>query len=213
MQSLALPHIQHLLVVYAAYLLATASPGPSNMAIMGMAMSRGRLPALVLASGVITGSIFWAVLAATGLSAVLATYAHALTAIRIGGGLYLLYLGWKSARAALSPSQPVPAEAAGRMDVGRLYRRGLLMHLSNPKSILAWIAIMSLALRPDMPTVVLPMIIAGCALLGIIVFCGYALVFSTQPMVRLYQRTRRYVEGALALFFGFAGLKLLISRA
>lgn len=212
MQSLALEHVQHLLVVYAAYVLATASPGPSNMAIMGMAMSRGRLPALVLASGVITGSIFWAMLAATGLSAVLATYAHALTAIRIGGGLYLLYLGWKSARAALAPTPPAVAEATDGVDFGRIYRRGLLMHLSNPKSILAWIAIMSLALRPDMPAVVLPMIIAGCALLGIIVFGGYALIFSTQPMVRLYQRVRRVVEGALALFFGLAGLKLLVSR-
>ncbi|QCI68981.1 LysE family translocator [Phreatobacter stygius] len=206
--------VQQIALVYAAYVIATASPGPSNMAIMGVAMSRGRVPALVLAAGVISGSIFWAGLAATGISAILASYANALTAIKIAGGLYLIYLGWKSARAAFSASKPaaVAEPAAGRPDFGRLYRRGLLMHLSNPKAVLAWIAIMSLGLKPDAPSSTLPMIVGGCALLGIVVFGGYALAFSTRPMVRLYQRARRGIEGTLALFFGLAGVRLLMSR-
>ncbi|MGK2908425.1 MAG: LysE family transporter [Sphingobium sp.] len=56
-------------LVYATYLLATASPGPSNMAIKATAMRDGRSPALALAAGVIAGSLFWAILAATGISA------------------------------------------------------------------------------------------------------------------------------------------------
>ncbi len=42
--------VSQLALVYGAYLLATASPGPSNMAIMGVAMRDGRRPALVLAA-------------------------------------------------------------------------------------------------------------------------------------------------------------------
>ena len=86
------------------------------------------------------------------------------------------------------------------------------MHLTNPKAVLAWIAIMSLGLRPDAPSHVLPAIVAGCAVLGVCVFVGYALVFSTAPMVRAYQKARRWIEGALALFFGYAGIRLLLSR-
>lgn len=207
--------VQQILLVYAAYLVATASPGPSNMAIMGVAMSRGRLPALVLAAGVISGSMIWAGLAATGISAVLTSYAHALVAIKIAGGLYLIYLAWRSARAALSPNGPaVMAEApAGQPDFGRLYRRGLFMHLGNPKAVLAWIAIISLGLKPDAAASVLPMIVGGCAMLGVIVFGGYALVFSTPPMVRFYQRARRWIEATLALAFGLAGIRMLMSRA
>jgi threonine/homoserine/homoserine lactone efflux protein len=44
------------------------------------------------------------------------------------------------------------------------------------------------------------------------IFAGYALVFSTEPMIRLYRRARRGIEGVLAAFFGFAGLRLLMSR-
>ena len=50
----------HLAMVYGTYLIATASPGPSTMAIMATAMRDGRGPALALAAGVVTGSLFWA---------------------------------------------------------------------------------------------------------------------------------------------------------
>jgi threonine/homoserine/homoserine lactone efflux protein len=207
-------HLNHLLLVYAAYLIAIATPGPSNMAIMGVAMSQGRKPAVVLALGVITGSWCWAMLAATGLSAVLSSYAHALVAIKIAGGMYLLYLAYKSARSAMS--KPKPQAASGELAQApayfALYRRGLLMHLTNPKAVLGWIAIMSIGLQPGAEPSTLVEILAGCAVLGVIIFCGYALLFSTAPAVRIYQRSKRYIEGVLAVFFGFAGIKMLMSR-
>jgi len=45
------------------------------------------------------------------------------------------------------------------------------------------------------------------------IFGGYAVVFSTAPMVRAYQKARRWIEGALAMVFAGAGLKLLFGRA
>lgn len=204
-------HARHLLVVYAAYLIAAASPGPSTMAIMGVAMEQGRARAAVLALGVVTGSMFWAALAATGLSTILAACAEAVFAIKAAGGLYLLYLACKSAKSALSTdagqakSTPVVKKAA-------LYRRGLLLHLSNPKAVLGWIAIMSLGARPDAPSYTFPAIIVGCAVLGLLINVGYALVFSTTPMGRAYRKTRRWIEGALAAIFGYAGIRLLLSR-
>lgn len=201
-----------LIVVYALYVVATASPGPSNMAIMGIAMRQGRLPALAFTAGVMTGSITWALLAATGISTLLAAFANAIFAIKIGGGLYLLFLGWKSARSALHPAPLDRSPAPGPVDYGRLYRRGLMLHLTNPKSILSWIAIMSLGLQADAPGHTILAIILGCALLGITIFGGYALLFSTDLMVRLYQRSRRWIEAMLALFFGVAGIRLLMTR-
>ncbi|NTF08131.1 LysE family translocator [Agrobacterium rubi] len=204
-----------LLLVYIAYVIAVASPGPSNMTIMGVAMSRGRTPAVVLAIGVITGSLFWAALTATGLSAVLATYANALFVIKIAGGLYLLYLAYKSARSAFSPAIAqtlVQMPVVGRSEYLQLYRRGLLLHFTNPKAILGWIAIMSLGLKPGAGASTLIAIIGGCGVLGVTIFCGYALLFSTAPAIRIYQRARRYIETVLALFFGFAGIKLLMTR-
>ncbi len=205
--------LTHLLPVYLAYVLTTASPGPSNMAIMGTAMRQGRRPAFAFACGTITGSATWACLAASGLSAGLAAYAEAMTIVRIVGGLYLLFLAYKAARSALAARPVDPgARAPGALSYGALYRRGLLLHLTNPKAILGWISIMSLGLRPDMPAHVLPLILAGCIALGITIFSTYALVFSSAPMIALYARARRWIEGAIAVFFASAAAHLLTAR-
>lgn len=201
-------------LVYGTYLIATASPGPSNMAIMGTAMRDGRLPALALAAGVITGSLFWAILAATGLSAVLAAYAQALFVIKIFGGVYLLYLAFRAGRSALKPASSfVRTDAMHATPRYRaLYRQGLLMHIGNPKAIMAWIAIMSLGFRDDAAPGMLPAIVGGCAVLGVMVFGGYAMVFSTASMIALYARLRRWIEAVLSAVFAAAGFKMLLSQ-
>lgn len=198
-------------LVYATYLVGAASPGPSNMAIMGTAMRDGRLPALALAAGVITGSSFWAILAATGLSAVLAAYAETLLVIKIVGGVYLLYLAFHTGRSALKPDPDaaIADRQPQRPGYRRLYRRGVVMHIGNPKAILSWMAVMSLGLGQDASGGVLPAIIGGCAFLGVMVFGGYALLFSTAPMIALYVRLRRGIEGVFSALFALAGLKLL----
>ncbi|UXT99221.1 LysE family translocator [Agrobacterium tumefaciens] len=199
-------------LVYGTYIVATASPGPSNMAIMGTAMRDGRLPALALTAGVITGSLFWAILAATGMSAVLAAYAQALFVIKIFGGVYLLYLAFRAGRSAMKPVSDFVSVDTGRATprYRALYRQGLLMHIGNPKAIMAWIAIMSLGCREDAPAGMLPAIIGGCAILGVIVFGSYALLFSTASMIALYTRLRRWIESVLSVVFAAAGLKLLL---
>ncbi|AJD45712.1 LysE family translocator [Rhizobium sp. SEMIA 4085] len=207
--------LHHLLIVYTAYVIAAGSPGPSNMRIMGVAMHNGRRAALILAAGVVSGSIFWGAMAATGVSAILTRYAEALIVLKIFGGLYLLYLAFKAGKAALASSDQAVSHTGrngAAVSGAELYRRGLLMHLSNPKSILAWIALVTLGLGPNSSWHTLATILGGCAVLSVTIFCGYAVIFSTAPMVRLYSRARRWIEGVLALFFGVAGLRLLLAR-
>ena len=206
--------IDPIALVYATYFVGAASPGPSNIAIMGTAMRDGRLPALALAAGVVSGSFCWAILAASGLSALLIAYADALLVIKIMGGTYLLYLAYQAGRSALAPDNDVTAKARPHPRSGyqRLYRRGLLMHIGNPKAVLSWMAVMSLGLDQDASGGALPAIIGGCALLGIIIFGGYALLFSAAPMAALYIRLRRRIEAALAALFTFAGFRLLATQ-
>lgn len=56
--------LHEFILIYSTYFVATASPGPSNMAIMDTAMNKGRTAALALAGAVIGGSLMWALLAA-----------------------------------------------------------------------------------------------------------------------------------------------------
>ncbi|MDR2334794.1 MAG: LysE family translocator [Burkholderiaceae bacterium] len=202
-------------LIYGTYLIATASPGPSNMAIMGTAMRDGRRPALALAAGVVTGSLFWAILAATGISAVLTAYAQALVALKIAGGLYLLWLAFCASQSAMKQN-PNTDGVGTTCEVPRyrsLYQRGVLMHISNPKAIMSWVAIISLGVRHDAPAEGVAVIVGGCVLLGILVFGGYAIVFSTASTIAFYAKLRRWIEGVLSVVFAVAGLKLLALRS
>lgn len=72
---------------------------------------------------------------------------------------------------------------------------------------------MTLGLGPEATPTTVAIILAGCAVLSITIFCGYAIVFSTAPMIRGYRKARRWIEGTLALVFGAARIKLLLSRS
>jgi amino acid exporter len=206
--SLYLPGI---LLAYSACLLGLASPGPNILAVLGTAMGEGRRAGVALALGVAMGSVLWALMTAAGLSALLASYAAALIVIKIAGGLYLLWLAFKAFRAA--SSRHAIAITAERQRSPRAYvLRGLVIQMTNPKAVLAWIAIMSLGLRHDAPLWVVAAIVVGTSLLSLAIHYLYAVAFSTPTMVRVYGRARRAIQATLAVFFGCAGLKLLTSR-
>lgn len=201
-----------MLLVYTAYVIAVASPGPSNMAIMNAAMRHGRRSGLALAAGVITMSVTWGTIAATGVSALLTSYAHAVTILKVAGALYLLWLAWKAARSAVTPDEALDQTVSAAPNTWVYYRRGVLMHVGNPKAVLAWVAIMSIGVDQSATPAAVAVALSGCIVLGIIIFSGYALLFSTAPMVKAYARARRWFEGVLAVFFAGAGIRLLFSR-
>ena len=214
MASSLAPYAQDLLLVYSAFAIAVGSPGPSNMAVMGTSMDQGRTAGLTLALGVTSGSLTWGILSAAGVSALIAAYSGMLFAIKIAGGLYLLYLGWRSACSALRAEDGAARRAGNQtINLRQIYLRGYLMHITNPKAILSWTAIIAIGLKPDMPGSVVLALVAGCGLISLTLNCLYALAFSSPPMVRGYRRARRYIEGALAGVFAFAGIKLLSAQS
>jgi threonine/homoserine/homoserine lactone efflux protein len=202
-------HLPHLALVYSAFIVAVASPGPSNLVVMTTAMERGRRAGATLALGVTAGSLTWGILAAIGVTGLIVAHPEALYAVRIVGGLYLLFLAWRSARSAMRVEMPpLRAAVSGR----RAFLRGYLMHLTNPKAILSWTAIIALGLRPDAPALLAYAIVIGCGLISLLINQGYAMLFSSAPMIAGYRRVRRRTEAVLAAFFAFASFKLLTAQ-
>ncbi|MAI46767.1 MAG: LysE family translocator [Hyphomicrobiaceae bacterium TMED74] len=212
-EQLAL-YLPGILLAYSVFLVSIMSPGPNILAIMGTSMGVGRPSGLALAMGVATGSMIWATPTALGLTAVIASYAILLTAIKIAGGLFLLWLAYKAFRSAASAHD---INATVSNDEGRgmmgYFLKGLTVQMTNSKAALAWIAIVSLGMQAGAPLWVAVVIVVGTTVLSVICHVLYALVFSTPPMVRVYAKGRRWVQGTLGVLFTFAGLKLLTSRA
>jgi len=207
--SMYLPGIA---LAYSAFLLGIASPGPNVLAVIGTSMGDGRRSGIALALG-IAGSFCWALLTASGLSALLSSYASALTMIKITGGLYLLWLAYKALQSAATAQDiaPTSLSVSGRGTL-RYVTRGFTIQMTNPKAALVWIAIISLGLHENAPAWVGFAIVGGTAVLSAIIHCLYAITFSTAAMVRVYVRARRWIQAALGAFFAVAGVRLLTTR-
>lgn len=207
-------HFAQFLSGYLVYLVAVISPGPANLAIISTAMAQGRRAGLTMALGIFAGSFTWAMAASFGLAALLRHYGEALVVLKCAGGLYLFYLALKAAKSALRKEQAVVevTASAGSGRAHSIFLRGYLIHLTNPKAIFAWVAIISLGLPPNASLSAVAIVVGGCLTTGFSVFCGYALLFSTSGALRIYKASRRYIEGAMALLFGAAGVKMLTTN-
>lgn len=208
-----LPYLPGIGLAYTVFLVGMASPGPNILAVIGTSMAAGRREGMALALGVALGSFLWAVLSLVGLTAVLTVYAQALTALKIAGGLYLLWLAYKAFRSAASRHDlDARAIAGSHRSLWGYGFRGLAIQMTNPKAALTWIAIISLGTQDQAPISVGVAIVLGTFFLSTVLHLAYALLFSTQRMVRLYGRARRGIQAGLGVVFGFAGLRLLSAR-
>ncbi|KPN63986.1 Threonine/homoserine/homoserine lactone efflux protein [Aliiroseovarius crassostreae] len=200
-----------LLLIWFGWVLAGASPGPATLGIAATAMNQGRTKALAFAAGILTGGAFWGLAAAFGMGALMLAHVWLFSVIKYAGAAYLLYLALKSLRSAFSHKELIDGAIAGGSHFSA-FRKGALVHLTNPKAILSWGAVFSIILPPSAS---LSQIIGMFGFLysgGILVFIGYALLFSTPAAVRVYRSARRGFELAFAGLFGAAGLKILTVR-
>lgn len=205
-------YIPNLLLILSIFTVGVASPGPATLMIAGTAMSQGRMAALALSFGIITGSMFWAVIAASGFVAALAASAIIFSVLKVLGGLYLLYLAVRSLRSALKGSNPIQPQSHSRADVKTNYLKGMLLHLTNPKAPLVWMATLSIGLGDDAPISFLMMAIGACSIVAVGIFVGYAVLFSTPVAARAYTKSRRPFETVMAILFGAAALRILTTR-
>ncbi len=198
-----------ILLAWATFIVATASPGPALLSTVGTAMAAGRKAGVALGLGVCCGSLTWGLLAAFGLSALLASFAGALDMVRIAGCLYLLFLAFKAFRSSATHREMI-AKARRAGSARGYFLRGWGIHLANPKAILAWIAIISLGLKPGAPAWVAAAILGGTLLFAVLFYTLAAIAFSTPAMVRLYGKAQRGIDAALGAFFVLAAWKLAV---
>ena len=195
------------------YAIGVASPGPSNLAIISVALNSGRQAALVFSAGVMLGSLFWGLLTAFGLATLLLAYADLLYVIKVVGGCYLLWLAWKSMKSALATGpMAMPVDRRQESSHLRNLLSGATLHLMNPKAIVVWVTIISVAIPSAATYRDTLAVVLSCAALGVLIFGGYALAFSTPLAGRIYSRVKRGLDSVLAMLFGYAGMKMILEK-
>jgi len=199
--------INFTLVLIASFL-AVASPGPATLAIAGTSMGQGRLTGAALATGISTGSIIWACLAAAGLSAIMYTNAWLFEMMRYLGAGYLLFLAYKSARSVFSKKE-LAIKSTHSSSLKSAYLKGVAIHLTNPKAIFFFASLYAIAIPATASIEDVLLLNALIISQGFLVFQCYAFIFSIARVREFYTRMQRAFETCFAAAFGFAGFKIL----
>ena len=111
-------------------------PGPDMLLIASSSLSYGRKVGLFASLGNATSGIILTLLAAMGVSAMIAMSPIALKALHFLGGLYLLKMGWD----CLRTSSVVAPEVDQTSKMARsLYRKAVFSNLLNPKALLFFV--------------------------------------------------------------------------
>ncbi|WP_121067403.1 LysE family translocator [Chachezhania antarctica] len=201
-----------LTAIVAAFFIVAVSPGPATLAVSTASAASGRRSAMLFGCGLGAGLGFWGLVAATGLGAILQMTTPLLVALKVFGGLYLLWLAFGSARSAMRKSEAHnSASDNAPVSEGQWFLRGLVLNLSNPKAVVAWMAALSVGLGAESDWMGVAIATGCCVVIGFAIYAGYAAAFSIAAVMRGYAGLRRWVDGAVALLFSVAWLALIRS--
>ncbi len=186
-------------------ILLALTPGPDNLFVLMQSAMWGRASGMLVVLGLCTGLIGHTVAVAAGLAAVFATSEAAFTVLKLAGAVYLLYLAWGAFRAQGGVADQAKPASQGK---GQLYRRGIVMNLTNPKVSLFFLAFLPQFTDPTRGSVALQTLALGglfmlatLLVFGAIALCSGMLGERIQQS-RKAQRLLNRVAGAV--FLGLA---------
>lgn len=124
------------------------SPGPDMLFIISRTLSHGRRAGLASVAGIVSGATVHLLIAATGLSILLATYPRTLKVLAVAGGAYIAFLGLGTLRSGVQLRADGASVARGGW---QHFREGLVTDLLNPKVALFYVGFIPPFLDPAAP--------------------------------------------------------------
>lgn len=207
-----MPDWPQLLLFIAAGWLLNLTPGPDVLYIVSNSLRGGARAGMVAALGIFAGCFVHVAIATVGLGALLAASAMAFTVVKFIGAAYLLWMGVRLLRATTPGWTPEAAPA--EHDLRRVFRRGFLTNVLNPKVALFFLAFLPQFIAPDASHKTLAFLALGVlfSVNALPVTLGYAwLAAWAAGRVSLVRRAMHWLDRAAGvLFIGF-GLKLALT--
>lgn len=120
-----------------AAVLLTLMPGPDILFVITQSITRGRKAGITFAAGLCTGLIVHTTAVSLGISVLLMSSPVAFLVLKFAGAAYLLYLGVRAFLARRVNHFQLDTNASA---TAKLYRKGILMNILNPKVILFFLA-------------------------------------------------------------------------
>lgn len=203
------------LVSYATFIAACTAlilvPGPAQALVLANTLVGGRSAGALTAIGLNIGTLFHAMAAALGLSAMLASSALAFAVVKYIGAAYLVYLGIQALRAK---PQPSPAAGTAHLSPSPL-TQAMLSGILNPKVALFFLAFLPQFVDPGRGSVMSQFLLLGATMAVLDTLYELALVATFLRMRKRLLSNSRFLAWQSKLSGGILialGLRLAIQE-
>jgi threonine/homoserine/homoserine lactone efflux protein len=161
--------IDTLLIFFMASVLLALTPGPDNLFVLAQAAQQGKRAGIAVTVGLCTGLLVHTSAVALGVAAIFQASALAFSLLKYIGAAYLLYLAYRSFTAGAGGSGELQTQ---KINFRRLYGRGIIMNVTNPK-----VSLFFLAFLPQFTDPALGPLVPQILLLGLLFILSTILIF------------------------------------
>ena len=206
--------IQGLLLITSIHLLAAASPGPDFVLVSQQTLSNGKQAGFMVSIGIALGLSVHIIYSALGLAAVIANSTTALWAIKIIGGCYLLYLGVQGlrAKAVSNINKLIEQKPIKKHSHLKAILKGFLCNALNPKAPIYFVALFTVVLSPNLPTLHLVIYGVWMMILQLLWFSTVVVLLSRPSVNEKFQRLGHWIDRVLGGAMILMGIKVLTSK-
>lgn len=203
----------------AAYIAAATvlaiSPGPDTMFVLASSASGGPRAGIAATFGISSGLLGHALMAALGVSALIAASSAAFDVLRIAGAVYLVWIGFGALRACVAGLRhggTTRQQASGEAVAWSAYRRGFVTNALNPKVAVFYVAFLPQFTDPALGQVHAQILLLAAihAAIGI-VWLGALSVLSGRAAKAFARkpRVRAWLDGAAGAIYVLLALRML----
>ena len=198
--------IELLLAFNLALLAAIISPGPAMLVSIRTTLVHGRLAGIKTGLGLGLMAAIWTMMALLGLNGIFEIFPWAYIAMKTIGAIYLLYIAWNTWKGSKDPLD-------SEVKIGKNnFRDGILLNLSNPKSVLFAAAVIVLIFPPDLSLFEKTIIIVNHFIVEMICYTLIAITMSTETVSKQYMKAKGLLDRFSAVVLGALGIKLLFQK-
>lgn len=201
--------IVHYEMFLIAGIILNITPGSDTIYILSRSISQGRRAGIYSVLGISSGCAVHTLLAALGLSVILAQSAIAFTTVKTAGALYLGFLGVTT---LLNKNSSLVSPTKDVMSNRSIYLQGLLTNILNPKVTLFFLSFMPQFINPHNSYGIVPFLLLGATFLTTGTLWCLGLVFcSSRVTVFLRQNNKAaaLINKICGGIYVLLGLKLL----
>lgn len=148
-----------MLEFFIAAIVVGIAPGPDNLFVLAQSATHGARAGFCVILGLCTGIALQTCLLVAGVSALIAASPIAFFVMQCLGAAYLLYLAYKSFQVRAGtvvsserhPEGRNPEGSTPELPAHKLYLRGIIMNMTNPKAVLFMLSFIPPAVKMDRP--------------------------------------------------------------